>query len=176
MVQCSMRRISKETWGQIKTAYASGVGLRELARNMEIPAGTVLARAKREDWTQQIAVAKLIERPQLAREIAKPDAINAITPMQSAALTIQQRAEHHVHRMAGVTEKVLPHLESMQPNSILDRIHNIEQYDRLARRNYGLSENAGRSSTLDVNVLAGRGRTIIAIEQPPDQAPRQGQP
>src|SRR4030095_1557826 len=75
-----MRRISKETWEQIKTAYAAGIGLRELARNMEIPAGTVLARAKREGWTQQIAAAKLIERPHLAREIAKPHAINAITP------------------------------------------------------------------------------------------------
>jgi hypothetical protein len=40
-----------------KTAYAAGIGLRELARNMEIPAGTVLARAKREGWTQQIAAA-----------------------------------------------------------------------------------------------------------------------
>ena len=78
-------RIPRELWGQIKTAYASGIGLRELARNMQVPAGTVLARAKREGWTQQIAAAKLIEHPHLAREIAKPDAINAITPMQSVA-------------------------------------------------------------------------------------------
>jgi hypothetical protein len=42
--------------------------------------------------------------------------------------------------MAGVTEKVLPHLESMQPDSILDRVHDIEKLDRVARRNYGLSE------------------------------------
>jgi len=66
-----MRRISKEVWDQIKTAYASGIGLRELGRNMKIPAGTILARSKRERWTQQIAAAKLIERPDLAREIAK---------------------------------------------------------------------------------------------------------
>jgi hypothetical protein len=57
------RRIAGELWGQIKTAYASGIGSRELARNMELPAGTVLARAKREGWTQQIVAAKLIERP-----------------------------------------------------------------------------------------------------------------
>ena len=42
---------------------------------MNIPAGTVLARSKREGWTQQIAQAKLIDRPELARELAKPDAI-----------------------------------------------------------------------------------------------------
>jgi len=102
-------RLSKNTWEQIKTAYAAGIGLRELARNMEIPAGTVLARAKREGWTQQIAAAKLTERPHLAREIAKPhaiNAINAITPMQSAAAAMQQRGECYRERIAGVSEKV----------------------------------------------------------------------
>jgi hypothetical protein len=29
----------------------------------------------------------------------------------------------------------------MQPDSILDRVHDIEKYDRMARRNYGLSDN-----------------------------------
>ena len=173
VVQCFMRR---ETWEQIKTAYASGIGLRELARNMKVPAGTVLARAKREGWTQQIAVAKLIERPQLAREIAKPDAINAISGMQSVVLCMQERGERHRERMAGVTEKVLPHLESMQPDSILDRVDDIEKYDRLARRNYGLSDNQAGSGSLDVRVLAGRGRTLIAIEQQPSETPVQDQP
>jgi hypothetical protein len=74
------RQIATETFDQIKTAYAYGIGLREIARHMDIPEGTVLARAKRERWTQQIATAKLIERSELARELAKPSAINAITP------------------------------------------------------------------------------------------------
>ena len=44
-VQANMRRqIAAETWEQIKTAFASGLGLRELARNMDIPEGTVLGR------------------------------------------------------------------------------------------------------------------------------------
>ena len=38
-------------WEQIKTAYASGIGLREIARNMGISEGAVLARAKREENT-----------------------------------------------------------------------------------------------------------------------------
>ena len=42
------RQISVGTWEQIKPAFASGIGLRELARNMGIPEGTVLARASRE--------------------------------------------------------------------------------------------------------------------------------
>jgi hypothetical protein len=51
------RKITQETWDQIKTAYAAGVGLGEIARKMNIPEGTVLAHAKRHGWTQQIQVA-----------------------------------------------------------------------------------------------------------------------
>src|SRR5437868_14517404 len=41
-------RVSSGLWEQIKTAYASGIGLREIARNIDIPEGTILSRAKRE--------------------------------------------------------------------------------------------------------------------------------
>ncbi len=43
--------------GTDKVAYVSGVGLREIARKLDIPEGTVLAYAKRYGWTQQIQVA-----------------------------------------------------------------------------------------------------------------------
>jgi hypothetical protein len=76
---------------------------------------------------------------------------------------MQQRADRHVYRMAGVTEKVLPHLESMQPGSILARVNEIEKYDRLARRNYGLSDNQAARSSLDVRVLV-RPPVIVAID------------
>jgi hypothetical protein len=46
MIGNNMRRkIATDIWEQIETAYASGIGLREIARNMGIPEGTVLARA-----------------------------------------------------------------------------------------------------------------------------------
>ncbi|HXA09798.1 MAG TPA: hypothetical protein VNW28_07430, partial [Chthoniobacterales bacterium] len=38
-VHSNMSRIPASTWAEIRTAYASGIGLRELARNMGIPAG-----------------------------------------------------------------------------------------------------------------------------------------
>jgi penicillin V acylase-like amidase (Ntn superfamily) len=50
-------RISSDIWEQIKTGYAAGVNLREIARKMNIPEGTVLAHAKRHRWTQQIQLA-----------------------------------------------------------------------------------------------------------------------
>jgi hypothetical protein len=66
--------ISSERWEQIKVAYVSGIGLREIARKMNISEGTVLAHAKRHGWTQQIQAATA----QLA--VVQSD---AITPVQS---------------------------------------------------------------------------------------------
>ena len=54
MMRTVRSRVSSERWEQIKTAYASGIALREIARNMDIPEGTVLSRAKREGWTARI--------------------------------------------------------------------------------------------------------------------------
>lgn len=151
-------KISADIWEQIKTAYAAGIGLREIARNMGIPAGTVLARAKREDWTRQIQHAKALVPSDMKSD--------AITPMQSAAVCIRERAQRHVDRMAGVTEKVLPHLEGMSPDSILHRVDQVEKLDRIARRNYGLDFNQEHSGILNVAVLAG-GKAAFQITQKP---------
>ena len=76
----SMRRkITHVTWEQIKTGYAAGINLREIARKMHIPPGTVLAHAKRHGWTQQIQVA--------TRQLAVVQS-DAITPVQSVPQSI----------------------------------------------------------------------------------------
>ena len=75
------RKIINETWEQIKTRYAAGVGLREIARKMDIPEGTVLAHAKRHGWTQQIQVA--------TREVGVMQS-DAITPVQSVPQSLAE--------------------------------------------------------------------------------------
>jgi hypothetical protein len=72
-------RISSERWEQIKVAYVSGIGLREIARKMAVPPGTVLAHAKRHGWTNQIQVA--------TRELSVMQS-DAITPLQSVPQSI----------------------------------------------------------------------------------------
>ena len=75
---------------------------------------------------------------------------------------------------AAVCGSFLPHLESMQPNSILACINDIEKLDRLTRRNYGLSDKGDGSGTLNLNILSARGgRTLIAIDQQPNETPEQ---
>jgi hypothetical protein len=124
--------VSAEVWEQARIAFASGsIGLRALARKMNIPPGTMLARASFEAWSKMIASAKQLSDGEQSLAI-KP------TVLQSVAANMQERGQRYTERMAGVSEKVLPHLEKMQPGAILDSARNIEQYDRVARRNYGL--------------------------------------
>jgi hypothetical protein len=125
------RVITKSTWAEIRTAYASGIGLRELARNMSIPEGTVLARAAREDWTQQIQAATALAK----REDTPP----AVTPLEAVSASIQQRGECHVGRMAGVSERAVDHIETMDGPEILNSVDQIEKLDKVARRISGRS-------------------------------------
>jgi uncharacterized protein YjcR len=137
------RKITNETWEQMKTAYASGIGLREIARSMGIPEGTILSRAKREGWTQQIQSAKALTK--------REDALPAVTPVQAVAMSIRQRGERHVERMAGLSEKVVTHVEALQPDVILEKIDKVEKADRVARRTFGLEGKPyGEHFTLNV--------------------------
>ena len=54
------RQISAATWEQIKTAFASGIGLRGSLETWTSLEGTVLARASREGRTQRIEAAKAL--------------------------------------------------------------------------------------------------------------------
>ena len=84
-------RVSADVWEQTKTAYASGIPLRELARNMGIPAGTILSRAKREGWSRQRDNAKAL--------VKREEAAKVVTPFEAASATMQQsgRASLRAH-------------------------------------------------------------------------------
>ncbi len=137
-------RISADVWEQTKTAYASGIGLREIARSMKIPEGTVLARAKREQWTQQV---------QSARALAKrEDVAPAVTPVEAVVISMQQRGERHIDRMAGVSERAVDHVETMDGQEILNSVDQIEKLDKVARRTFGLNDDI-LPSGFSLNVL-----------------------
>jgi hypothetical protein len=125
-------RISSERWEQIKTAHASCIGLREIARNMGIPEGTILSRAKREGWTRQIQNAKALVKCE--------ETSTAVTPLEAVSASMQQRGERHIGRMANIVEKTVPHVEAMEPGAILDRVDDVETLDKIGRRTFGISD------------------------------------
>jgi hypothetical protein len=138
------RTIAKSTWAEIRTAYASGIGLREIARNMGIPEGTVLARAKREGWTRQIESSKAMAK--------REDTPFAVTPVEAVVMSMQQRGKRHIERMAGVSERAVDHIETMDGPEILNSVDQIEKLDKVARRTFGLDNNP-LPSGFTLNVL-----------------------
>ena len=149
-------RISPERWEQIKTARASGIGLREIARNMDIPQGTVLARAKREGWTQQI---------QSAKALVKREDAPVVTATAAVAITMQQRGERHVERMAGVSERGVDHIETMQGSEILARVNQIEKLDEVARRTFGLSDGDSHGNVMVNLAILGVDPASVSVNQ-----------
>jgi hypothetical protein len=103
------RRIPNETWEQIKTGYAAGVGLREIARKMNIPEGTILAHAKRHGWTKQIQVAT-----QEARRM-QSDAIAPVQSVpQSLAAILAERKERTKLGLSKYTAEAAEHAANHQ--------------------------------------------------------------
>jgi hypothetical protein len=153
------RTITKSTWAEIRTAYASGIGLREIARNMGIPEGTVLARAKREGWTHEIQNAKALAK--------REDSTPTIRPVEAVAMSMQQRGKRHIERMAGVSERGVDHIETMDGPEILNSVDEIEKLDKVARRTFGLKDDNPYShftlNTLSIDAL---GITIGDSDRP----------
>jgi uncharacterized protein YjcR len=155
-------RLSKDKWDQIKAGYAAGIGLRELARKMNVAEGTVLARAKREGWTRQIAAAK--------QAVALTQS-NAITPMQSIAAVMQERGERYSERVAGVSERVVGHVESMDPDEILARSAQLEKIDTIARRTFGLNDAPPCQGSLTLSVLTNHAVVQVKATLPTAPSP-----
>ena len=139
-----MKRIPESTWAEIRTAYASGISLREIARNMNIPEGTVLARAKREGWSRQRDNAKAL--------VKREEAAKVVTPFEAASATMQQRGERHLGRMANIVEKTVPHVEALEPGAILDRVDDVEKLAKVARRTFGISETGLPADQVMINI------------------------
>ena len=143
------RIITNATWAEIRTAYASGIGLREIARNMGIPEGTVLARSKRERWTREIQNAKAL--------VKREDSAFVVTPVEAVAATLAERGQRHLKRIAGVSERGVDHIETMDGPEILNFVDQIEKLDKVARRTLGLKDDNPYShftlNTLTINSL-----------------------
>jgi len=66
--------------------------------------------------------------------------------------------------MAGVSEKVVSHIGSMDADSILKRSSEVERIDNVARRTVGLDNPTAGRGAINLNVLTG-GRAVVQINQ-----------
>ena len=63
-----------------------------------------------------------------------------MSPVKAAAMSMQQRGQRHVERMAGISERAVDHIETMHGPEILKSVDRIEKLDKIARRNFGLDD------------------------------------
>jgi hypothetical protein len=125
---------------------------------MGIPEGTVLARAKREGWTREIQNAKALA--------TRADSAPAVSPVQAVAMSIRQRGERHIERMAGVSERGVDHIETMDGPEILDSVDEIEKLDKVARRTFSLSDSDSHGNNAVVNIaLLGIDPESVRVDQ-----------
>ena len=103
---------------------------------MGIPEDTVLARAKREGWTREIQNAKAL--------VKREDSALAVTPVGAVAATLAERGQRHLKPMAGVSERGVDHIETMDGPEILNSVDEIEKLDKVARRTFGLNDSIQR--------------------------------
>jgi hypothetical protein len=126
-----------------KFSQNDSIGLRELARNAGIAEGTLLSRAKREGWTREI---------QNAKALAKREDGVVATPVEAVAISMQKRGERHIERMAGVSERGVDHIETMDGSEILNSVDQIEKLDKVARRTFQLDDTQA-TGQFTLNVL-----------------------
>ena len=55
-----------------------------------------------------------------------------------------------------MTEKVVSHVERLEPEVILERVDDVEKADRISRRTFGLDDTAGRGGELTLAMLGGQ--------------------
>ena len=83
--------------------------------------------------------------------------------MQSAAATMEQRAQRYVERMAGLSERVIDHIETIDGAKVLESIHEVEKFDRVARRTYGLGDGKSGGGSLSLRILSA-GQTALELQ------------
>ena len=66
---------------------------------------------------------------------------------------MQERGEKYRERVAGVSDKVIGHVEAMHPDEILTRSSQLEKIDTIARRAFGLNEAPSGQGSLSLSVL-----------------------
>jgi hypothetical protein len=79
-------------------------------------------------------------------------------------MSMQQRGERHIERMAGVSERGVDHIETMDGPEILHSVDQIEKLDKVARRTFGLNDNPYSGFSLNVLSIGGTGVEIRDAE------------
>ena len=80
-------------------------------------------------------------------------------------MSMQQRGERHIERMAGVSERGVDHIETMDGPEILNSVDQIEKLDKVARRTFGLFDGDSHGNTIVNIALLGIDPESVRVDQ-----------
>jgi hypothetical protein len=80
------------------------------------------------------------------------------------------RAGRTRERIAGVSERLVGHIEAMCPDEILTRSAQFEKIDTIARRTFGLNEAASGQGALTLSVLTNHAIVQVKAKIPASSA------
>ena len=72
--------------------------------------------------------------------------------LKAVVMSMQERAERHVERMAGVLERGVDHIATMEGPEILKSVDRIDKLDKIGRRAFELDDSQTRTFNTLVNV------------------------
>ena len=100
----------------------------------------------------------------LQKSLAKPVECTIVSACEAAAQTMQARAERHVERGGHHRPRPVPVLEKMEPAEILEGARNLEQFDYVARRNYGVENQPSPGGLINLAILTNQ---AVVVESKP---------
>jgi uncharacterized protein YjcR len=139
------RQSKKVDWSAVQALATSGIPLRELARRLNIPASTVLQRAKRGGWNISAlhgsSPAKRHQKALEANELSRQTVQVGRDFFQDAALLTR-------FNLARATANVSTHLASMPAQELVDRHHAFSNFSKSASLVFGWDTDQNQNSIL----------------------------
>lgn len=148
------RKIPDSTWAELRTAHAAGCGLRQLARNAGIAPGTILARAKRENWTAQIKNAKALT--------VRRDEPPAIAVADAAANSLAELGDRSRFAAAKASCRALEHAAELPPDAVLQAARHVKDFTGTASTVHGWGTADG---PIGINILT---QNLVIQAREPD--------
>ena len=136
-----MRRLDKSTWREALLAHAAGAGLRELARKLGIPENTLLSRARREKWAEQIEAAKALV----------PTTTPTASPLEAVGSLMAERRESFQLGISQAVAKAATAAAELAPAEALGQSRRINDLVTAGCRLHGIG--SGDTTTVAVSVL-----------------------
>lgn len=128
-------------WGAIKTAYLSGITLKELSVRFSVNHNTLLSRSAREKWSLPPA---------------RFNAMNEIPTEKTAPILHDLWAERALsirEKEFKISEKVLTHAEQMSEDQLLAKGQSVETFAKMGRRSTGLDREESNRNAINIAIL-----------------------